>query len=279
MKNVLICGRHAGYQAGIDLSEPRDTDPSEIPDSGSPSSAAASRQLERLVVDFGRIYRERNEALDELVQAHHDALLRLAMAAECIGNGPGDGAGVNIVRIGFMSEALALLLGHSTDAARMLRKAAPLHDIGKIGISDAVHKKPGALSPQERIAMNQHPVLGAELLGRSRLPLFQLAAELALTHHERWDGSGYPGGLRGESIPLAGRIVAVVDVFDALTSDCCYRPAFSDAAALAMLAEQRGLAFDPHIVDVFLAHAEALVAVRERVNLTQPTFHDIVEVD
>jgi putative two-component system response regulator len=142
-----------------------------------------------------------------------------------------------------------------------------------------VLKKPGSFSPEERITMNQHPIMGAELLGRSRIPLFQLAAELALSHHERWDGSGYPSQLSGDAIPLSGRIVAVVDFFDALTMDRCYRPAFSDDIALSMLALQRGFAFDPHIVDVFLAHAEELIAVRERVNQTNPTFNDLVEAD
>nr|WP_315230864.1 HD domain-containing phosphohydrolase [uncultured Albidiferax sp.] len=246
-----------------------------IPDAGNSFSEAAGQQMERLVADFGRMYRERNDALEEVARAHHDALFRLAMAAEL----KDDDTGVHIIRIGFLSEALALLLGQPKEAARMLRKAAPMHDIGKIGIPDDVLKKPGSFSPEERVTMNQHPIMGAELLGRSRIPLFQMAAELALSHHERWDGSGYPSQLSGDTIPLSGRIVAVVDFFDALTMDRCYRPAFSDDVALSMLALQRGFAFDPHIVDVFLANAEVLIAVRERVNQTHPTFNDLVEAD
>ena len=246
-----------------------------IPDAGNSFSEAAGQQMERLVADFGRMYRERNDALEEVARAHHDALFRLAMAAEL----KDDDTGVHIIRIGFLSEALALLLGQPKEAARMLRKAAPMHDIGKIGIPDDVLKKPGSFSPEERVTMNQHPIMGAELLGRSRIPLFQMAAELALSHHERWDGSGYPSQLSGEAIPLSGRIVAVVDFFDALTMDRCYRPAFSDDVALSMLALQRGFAFDPHIVDVFLAHADELIALRERINQTHPTFNDLVEAD
>ncbi|SDO18626.1 putative two-component system response regulator [Rhodoferax sp. OV413] len=246
-----------------------------IPDGGNSFSEAASQQMERLVADFGRMYRERNDALEEVARAHHDALFRLAMAAEL----KDDDTGVHIIRMGYLSEALALLLGQTKEAARMLRKAAPMHDIGKIGIPDDVLKKPGSFSPEERVTMNQHPIMGAELLGRSRIPLFQMAAELALSHHERWDGSGYPSQLSGEAIPLSGRIVAVVDFFDALTMDRCYRPAFSDDVALSMLALQRGFAFDPHIVDVFLAHADGLIAVRDRVNQTNPTFNDLVEAD
>lgn len=238
-------------------------------------SDAASQQMERLVEDFGRMYRERNEALEEVARAHHDALFRLAMAAEL----KDDDTGVHIIRIGFLAEALALLSGQNKATARMLRKAAPMHDIGKIGIPDEVLKKPGGLSPEERIVMNKHPVMGAELLGRSRIPLFRTAAEVALSHHERWDGTGYPHALGGDGIPLSGRIVAVVDFLDALTMDRCYRPAFDDATALQMLAAQRGLAFDPYLVDVVLVNADKLFAVRDHVNLTRPTFNDLAETD
>ena len=246
-----------------------------VADAGNSFSEAASQQMVRLVEDFGRMYRERNEALEEVTRAHHDVLFRLSLAAEL----KDDDTGVHIIRIGFLSEALALLLGRPKAEARMLRKAAPMHDIGKIGIPDEVLKKPGSFAPQERATMNQHAAMGAELLGRSRIPLFQMAAELALSHHERWDGTGYPSQLSGEAIPLSGRIVAVVDFFDALTMDRCYRMAFSDAIALEMLAGQRGLAFEPRIVDAFIANADALVALRERINRVHPTFNDLVEID
>ena len=122
-------------------------------------------------------------------------------------------------------------------------------------------------------------LMGAEILGRSRIPLFQLAAELAQAHHERWDGTGYPAGLAAETIPLSGRIVAVVDFFDALTMDRCYRKAFPYEQALEMLAEQRGHAFDPNIVDTFLANAQALISLRERINHKQPTFAELTNLD
>jgi putative two-component system response regulator len=152
-----------------------------------------------------------------------------------------------------------------------------MHDIGKIGIPDNVLKKPGAFVPEERATMNQHAAMGADILGRSRIPLFQMAAELALAHHEKWDGTGYPSALAGEDIPISGRIVAVVDFFDALTMDRVYRKAFAYDKALAMLLEQRALAFDPHIVDVFMANADALIALRERINERRPTFTDLVD--
>ena len=225
-------------------------------------------QMMRLVADLRRMYRERNEALQEVSHAHHEALFRLALAAET----RDDETGVHIVRIGFLAEALGRLIGMSTEQAAMLRQAAPLHDVGKIGIPDGVLKKPGPLSADERAVMDQHPVLGAGILGQSRIPLFRMAADVALTHHERWDGSGYPHRLAGEAIPLCGRLVAIVDYFDALTMDRCYRKAFDDTLALEMLRDQRGRAFDPHLVDVFLAAAPRFIALRDRINALQPRF-------
>lgn len=225
-------------------------------------SEEASAQMECLIADFGRMYRERNDALREVAQAHHDALMRLSRAAEL----RDDDTGVHIVRMGFLAWAVALRMGLPASWALQLRQAAPMHDIGKIGVPDGVLKKPGKLTPEERAVMNEHPRIGADILGRSRIPLFQLAAELALTHHERWDGTGYPAGLAGEAIPLSGRIVAVVDFFDALTMDRCYRQAFPDPMALQMLTEERGRAFDPRIVDIFLHHAGSMIAVRDQVN-------------
>jgi len=232
---------------------------------------AAAAQMERIVLDLGRMYHERNEALREVTRAHHEALLRLALAAEY----RDDDTGVHMARIGYLAEALALALGQPAAFAAMLRRAAPMHDVGKIGIADAVLKKPGTYTPEERVQMNQHARMGAEMLGRSRVPLFQLAAEVALTHHERWDGSGYPQRLAGEAIPLSGRIVAVVDFFDALTMDRCYRKAFPDDVALAMLAEQRGRAFDPQVADTFVARSADLIALRDHINRNPPTFEEL----
>ncbi len=236
---------------------------------------AAGAQMERIVADLGRMYHERNEALREVTRAHHEALLRLALAGEL----RDDDTGVHMVRIGYLAEALATHMGEAAAFARMLCRAAPMHDVGKIGISDGVLKKPGSYTDEERLAMNQHPVMGAEILGRSRIPLFQLAAEVALTHHERWDGTGYPAGLAGEAIPLSGRIVAVVDFFDAVTMDRCYRKAFPDDVALSMLADQRGRAFDPRVVNCFLDHALALIAVRDRINAQPPSFEALAELN
>ena len=234
--------------------------------------ANAGAQMERLVTDLGRMYRERNEALKEVVSAHHDALFRLALAADF----KDDDTGIHIVRIGFLAERLALALGQGRPWAEMLRKAAPMHDIGKIGIPDAVLKKPGRFDLDERAVMNRHPRIGADILGQSRIPLFQLAAEVALGHHERFDGAGYPAQLAGEAIPLSARIVSVVDFFDALTMDRCYRKALPDGEVMDMLRAERGLAFDPRVVDTFIAGWAGFVALRNAVTRRSLTFADLV---
>ena len=150
-------------------------------------------------------------------------------------------------------ERLALALGMPEEDAELLRHAAPLHDVGKIGIPDRILLKPGALDPDEWLVMQSHTLIGARILSGSDSRLVQLAEEIALTHHERWDGGGYPNRLRGEQIPLGGRIVAVVDVFDALRSERPYKPAWSLADTLEELARQRGRHFDPRVLDQFFA--------------------------
>ena len=236
---------------------------------------AAGRQMQTLLHDLGRMYQERNDALQEVVRAHHETLFLLALAAEY----KDDDTGVHIVRVGFMAEALALYLGHSREWAAQLRKAAPMHDVGKIGIPDSILKKPGSFTPEERLAMNRHSAIGADLLGKSRIGLFQLAAEIALAHHERWDGTGYPQGLAGEAIPLSGRIVSAVDFYDALTMDRVYRPAFSHEKAMEMMREQRGKAFDPQIVDCFDQHHIDLLALRLSITEAHMSYADLMAVE
>lgn len=236
---------------------------------------AAADQMEKIISDLGRMYQERNEALQEVARAHHEALFRLAMAAEY----KDDDTGVHIVRIGFLAEALALALGQPKSYAQLLRKAAPMHDIGKIGIPDSVLKKPGPLNAEERLVMNQHPAIGADILGKSRIALFQMASEIALTHHERWDGKGYPHRLAGEAIPLSGRIVSIVDCYDALMMDRVYRPAFSREKTMDMLLGERGKGFDPAVVDCFVRHSEDLEALRQRVTDARMTFADLVHTE
>lgn len=170
------------------------------------------------------------------------------------------------VRLAHLSEALARHLGLDADTAQLLRLAAPLHDVGECHPGEAFEPDWPLTAAEERRRRQTQPERGAALLGGSRLPLFALAAEIALHLRERWDGSGYPQGLRGEAIPLSARIVAVVDYFDALTMRRRFRPARADDRGLAMLAEQAGTAFDPGIVAAFVANAPALIALRDRID-------------
>lgn len=174
------------------------------------------------------------------------------------------------VRLGHLAEALARHLGLDADTAQLLRLAAPLHDVGETDPTARFEPAWPLTSAEERRRRHAQPQRGAALLGSSRLPLFALAAEIALHHRERWDGNGYPQGLRGKAIPLSARIVAVVDYFDALTMHRQFRPARADDRGLAMLAEQAGSAFDPEIVAAFVAHAPELIALRDRIDPAAP---------
>jgi CHASE2 domain-containing sensor protein len=191
---------------------------------------------------------------EQLRDAQLEIVARLAQAAESRDTD----TGAHIERIGRLCEQLGLRLGLGEQAARMLRHASAMHDIGKIGIPDRVLLKPGPFDAEERTVMESHAARGAEILTGSQSPVVRMAEQIARTHHERWDGSGYPGGLRGEEIPLAGRICAVCDVFDALVSRRPYKDAWSPAEALAEIGRGSGSHFDPEIVRAFLPLAAEL---------------------
>jgi len=150
------------------------------------------------------------------------------------------------------SRLLALAAGMTPQQADDILHAAPMHDVGKIGIPDAILQKPGPLNPDELKVMRDHVRIGGQIIGDHADGLLATAARIALTHHEKWDGSGYPAGLQGEAIPLEGRIAAIADVFDALTTVRPYKAAWSEADAVAYLVDQRGRHFDPALVDLFI---------------------------
>jgi putative two-component system response regulator len=185
----------------------------------------------------------------ELRDTELEMLQRLGHAVESRDEETGD----HIGRIGALSHRLALAAGMSPDEAELVQRASAMHDLGKIAIPDSILRKPAPLEPHERAVMERHTTIGGDLLAGSRSPLVQLAEVIARTHHERWDGTGYPSGLRGEDIPLAGRICAVCDVFDALVSDRPYKRAWTVEEARAELAAQSGRHFDPRLVELFLA--------------------------
>lgn len=159
--------------------------------------------------------------------------------------------GSHIRRTGEYSELLAMRAGWSSDDAALIHLAAPLHDIGKIGIPDAILRKPGRLTAEEMAIMRTHTTIGAKMLSGSTLPMLQMAEEIALNHHEHWNGKGYPNHRTGFEIPESARIVAIVDVFDALSHDRVYRAAMSEDEVLEILREGRGQHFDPVLLDLF----------------------------
>jgi len=159
--------------------------------------------------------------------------------------------GAHIRRVGLYAEAVAQAAGWSLANAEMLRMTAPMHDVGKIGIPDAILQKPCKLTQEEFRIMQSHAVIGASMLTGGESPMLLMAHDIALNHHERWDGTGYPNGIAGTAIPECARIVAIADVYDALTHDRVYRPAFSEREALAIVENRRGTHFDPSLLESF----------------------------
>ena len=172
-------------------------------------------------------------------------------------------SGLHVKRVALYCEQFARLLGLPEEKTELLKRASPLHDIGKIGIPDAILHKPGKLDADEWTIMKTHSQIGYDMLCGSDIELFQVAAQIALNHHEKWDGSGYPQGLSGTAIPLEGRITALVDVFDALGSDRCYKRAWPLDKILALIQEEKGRHFDPELVELMLANLDGFLAIRD----------------
>jgi putative two-component system response regulator len=188
-----------------------------------------------------------------LEEARLDTLTRLALAAEL----RDDDTSAHTQRVGDLSAEIAARLGADTDEQELLRRAAPLHDIGKLGVRDAVLLKPGPLTEEEFAHIRTHTTVGARLLTDSPTPILKAAEIIALNHHERWDGTGYPNSLAGLAIPHHARIVAVADVYDALTHARPYKQAWTIDRSITEISAQRGLHFDPDVVDAFLMTAMA----------------------
>ena len=214
---------------------------------------------DRLVEQNLRLEGEVAERTSDLEQSRMEMLERLALAAEY----RDDDTQEHAWRIGRACAQLARELGWPADEVELIGRAAPLHDIGKIGISDLILLKPGRLTDEEFEIIKTHARIGAEILAGSRSPLLRLAEQIALTHHERWDGLGYPQGLRGEQIPVEGRIAAVADVFDALAYERPYKRAWPVDDAVSEIMKQSGSQFDPAVVAAFrrLDHANLLDGV------------------
>jgi putative two-component system response regulator len=215
------------------------------------STVALARHAASLEVEVQR-------ATEAITAREHEAIVRLARAAEF----RDWETGAHIVRVAWYARLIARALELSPDHQDALFRAAPMHDVGKIGVPDYILLKPSGLDDAEFEIMKQHTVVGYRILAGSSSDLLQVAAEIALTHHERYDGTGYPDGRAGESIPLPGRIVAVADTFDALTSDRPYKSEWPTGLAAEYLRQNAGTRFDPQCVDGFLGAMEDVAEIR-----------------
>jgi len=222
----------------------------------------AYRQLERYADDMNKTISELRDANQELREAYLDTIHRLALAAEYKDEDTGD----HIMRMSRYSALLAEKLGLSSDEVKNILYAAPMHDIGKIGIPDNILIKPGKLTDEEFGILKTHSIIGANLLAYSKSEILQVAEQIAISHHEKWNGKGYPKGLAGEDIPLTGRIIGLADVFDALTSKRPYKDAFPVEKAIDIIKKERGEHFDPHVVDVFLENIDEILQIKGEVS-------------
>lgn len=173
-----------------------------------------------------------------------------------------DDTGTHVIRMAHYSRLLAEAAGLSSDRVDLLFKASPMHDIGKLGIPDHILKKPGKLTDEEWIVMRKHPAIGAGIIGIQKSELLECARLVALTHHEKWNGSGYPRNKAGEDIPIEGRIVAIADVFDALTSERPYKQAWTVEKTLEVMQKDSGTHFDPNLMPLFLERLPDVLAVK-----------------
>ncbi|KEA64668.1 RESPONSE REGULATOR PROTEIN-CheY-like nd an HD-GYP domain [Marinobacterium lacunae] len=240
-----------------------------------------NRTTDRIVKDIGRQKkimersdkRQRQE-YDEL-QRRFDEIERLNKEIEetqrevvftmgAIGESRSKETGNHVRRVAEYSKLFALYYGLAEEEAELLKQASPMHDIGKVAIPDSILNKPGRLDEHEREVMNTHAQLGYEMLAYSTRPLLKLAATVAYEHHEKWDGSGYPRGLKGKDIHIGGRITALADVFDALGSERCYKNAWDDARIFELFREEKGKHFDPDLIDIFFQHIDEFLEIRDR---------------
>jgi len=196
----------------------------------------------------------------DLVQSRLEIVQTLGRAAEYKDNE----TGLHVIRMSHYAQILAKAAGLSDKEAEDLLNAAPMHDVGKIGIPDSILLKAGPLTDDEWAVMRKHPEMGAEIIGAHSSDLLQLARLVSLYHHEKWNGKGYPFQISGDAIPIGARIVAICDVFDALTSDRPYKKAWSVEQAVALLASEAGQHFDPDLVPLFIAQLPAILEIKAR---------------
>jgi putative two-component system response regulator len=250
----------------------------EIVKAGASDFIEKSTGAQEFMVRLKRVLRERfistehaqmhtalQEAHLELHAAYLDTISRLVLAAEYKDEDTAD----HIVRISRYCELIAEKSGMASPDVNTIRYAAPMHDIGKIGIPDSILMKPGKLTPDEFEIMKSHTTIGATILSNSKAKILQVAEEIAISHHEKWNGAGYPRGLSGENIPLTGRIVGLADVFDALTTRRPYKQPYSVEVACDIITKERGQHFDPALVDIFLSNLPDIQRIKMEVGAAE----------
>jgi len=216
-----------------------------------------NRVLERKVL-------ERTAEIRMLNQEIEDTQKEVVFTMGAIGETRSRETGNHVKRVAEYSKLFALHYGLPEEEAELIKMASPMHDIGKVGIPDSILNKPGRLTAEEFDHMKKHAELGYEMLRHSSRPILKAAATLAYEHHEKWNGKGYPRGLKGEDFHIYGRITAIADVFDALGSDRCYKKAWDDDRIFTLLREERGEHFDPQMVDIFFEQLDSFLEIRRQ---------------
>ena len=224
------------------------------------NGALRRRMLELEYRDRERVLAQKvREQTAEIRESRDEISFRLLAASEQRDTE----TGTHIRRIGLYAAEIARLLDWNEEAVDCIRAAAPMHDIGKIGVPDRILQKPGALDEREWTLMKDHTLIGAKILQGSTVPFIRMGAQIAVCHHEKWDGTGYPNGLHSTQIPLEARITALVDVYDALSQRRCYKEAWPEDQVLSFMAERRGTHLDPDLIDLFLKHIDLFREIRE----------------
>lgn len=215
-----------------------------------------------------KFMRNQNEILEQKVQertqAINDARLQVIRCLGVAAEYRDEETGLHIIRMSKIAIVIAKAAGMDNRQCRLLLSAAPMHDIGKIGIPDKILLKPGKFEPEEWAIMQTHAQIGADILAGDDSVLMTMAHDIALSHHEKWNGTGYPNGLKGEDIPLVGRITALADVFDALTSIRPYKEAWPVEDAVKLIKEESGQHFEPRLVDCMLENLEEIIGIKEK---------------
>ena len=223
---------------------------------------AVNQQMVKYAADLNMTLCELKAVNQELQEAYIDTIHRLVLAAEY----KDEDTGNHIKRISRYSALIAKKLGLSASEVQDILYASPMHDVGKVGVPDSMLIKPGRLTEQEFECIKAHTIIGADILANSRGKILRIAEQIAISHHEKWNGKGYPHGLLKERIPIVGRIVGLVDVFDALTSRRPYKDPYPVEVACDMIKKESGQHFDPDLVDVFMDNIDGILSIKEEVD-------------